>query len=200
MSTRNEFIKEYLALCKERSAKDLAKAPTWIIELAVAYCKMRADGNLRTETEWSMHGLCTRLDVEGVKKRTDIWKYMVVRDAEGARARHKRPEVEPPKDAAHVKRPTAAAIVLDLLREKPVRSDAKIIQAVNAATLHDGFNAKQLAWYKSQFRRGLLKGQNGEHGVINESGGPKSRVSGPQTAQTASGQSSESQGPKKAIV
>lgn len=168
--TRTQWVKEYLQLYGDTADdKKVRGAPTWMLELAVRYGQLSKIGGLRTETEFKMHNLTAILDTEGVKRRSDVWKYMVVRDAEEARVKHRKPEVTEPVDVTKMdKRPTASSIVLGLLREKPVRGDAQIIAAVNAGTFHDGFNKVQLAWYKNQFRKGRLKGQiEGE--VITES-------------------------------
>lgn len=162
--TRNQWIEEYK---KRFNLKEgLNEAPTWIIELAVRYGRLDSTAGLRTETEHKMYDACLRLDVAKVKRMSEIWKFMVVQEAEDARqARRKIPEV-PAEAVARNKRPTAAATVLVLLREKPVRSDAAIIEAVHTATFHDGFNVSQLAWYKAKFKRGELKGQNGKPETI----------------------------------
>lgn len=161
--TRAQWIKEYHEIHKGHDVPTLVTHPTWLVELAVRYGRLKATGGLRTQTEFKMYDLTSRLDELGVKALTDIWTLMLCNEIADAKE-HKRKAPEAPKQAV-AKRPTAVAKVLELLRESPVRPDAQVIEAVNAHTFHDGFNRAQLNWYKARFRQGLLKGQNGPESI-----------------------------------
>lgn len=166
MTTRAQWIKEATPFITK--PKLIQDAPTWIIELAARYGRLANAKGLRTQTEFKMHALCSALDVMGVKQISDVWQYMVVHEHEEAREAKRALPKEPVPNVAKSNRPKACDVVFQLLSEKPVRTDTAIIAAVNAATFHDGFNAKQLAYYKSKFRRGLMKGQGGKPVAIEE--------------------------------
>lgn len=74
-------------------------------------------------------------------------------------------------------RVTAGSILLPQFELQKVKDDETLIDMVKEATGSKKFDKTQLAWYKSQFRRGLLKGQNGKAGhVINQGGLTKKAV------------------------
>ncbi len=54
-----------------------------------------------------------------------------------------------------------------------VPEDGEIIKQVKAETGSDKFDARQLAWYKWQFRQGKLRGQDGTAQVINQGSNKK---------------------------
>lgn len=69
-------------------------------------------------------------------------------------------------------RVTAGSVLLEQLGLKQVKADAELVKMVRAATGSVKFDGKQLAWYKSQFRAGKLKGQNGKPGHPIAQGSP----------------------------
>jgi hypothetical protein len=70
------------------------------------------------------------------------------------------------------KRTSAADVLIPQFGLKLVKSDDLLIAMVREATGSKKFDAKQLAWYKSQYRAGKLKGMNGKPGhLISQAGG-----------------------------
>lgn len=79
--------------------------------------------------------------------------------------------------AVKVARVTAGSILLPFFEKSKCPDNDFLIKTVKAATGSKKFDETQLAWYKSQFRRGLLKGMNGKAGhVINQGGLVKKEV------------------------
>lgn len=73
---------------------------------------------------------------------------------------------------AKERRTSAADVLVKQFALERVKSDEDLISMVREATGSKKFDAKQLAWYKSQYRGGKLKGQDGKPGhLINQAGG-----------------------------
>jgi len=62
------------------------------------------------------------------------------------------------------KRVSAADVLVPQFGLKTVKSNEELIKMVRAETGSTKFDDKQLAWYKSQYRGGKMKGQNGKPG------------------------------------
>lgn len=73
-------------------------------------------------------------------------------------------------------RKTIASTVLAILSRAHVGTDASIVAEVKAAHAGTKFNEKHLAWYKSKFRVGGLKGQSGKRHAINQKVARKPKV------------------------
>lgn len=70
------------------------------------------------------------------------------------------------------RRTSAADVLVDQFALKMVKDDETLIKLVKEATGSKKFDEKQLAWYKSQYRGGKLKGMNGKAGhLIEQAGG-----------------------------
>lgn len=65
-------------------------------------------------------------------------------------------------------RKTIASTVLSILSRMHVGTDASIISEVKVAHAGTKFNEKHLAWYKSKFRVGALKGMTGKRHSISQ--------------------------------
>jgi hypothetical protein len=61
-------------------------------------------------------------------------------------------------------RVSAADVLVPQFGLKSVKSNEELIKLVRSETGSTKFDEKQLAWYKSQFRGGKLKGQDGKAG------------------------------------
>jgi hypothetical protein len=69
-------------------------------------------------------------------------------------------------------RVTAAGILLEQFGLKTVKSNEELVELIREKTGSTKFNDVQLAWYKSQYRAGKMKGQNGKPGhLIAQAGG-----------------------------
>ena len=68
------------------------------------------------------------------------------------------------------KRVSAADVLLAQFGLQNVKSDDELIKLVKEATGSKKFDAKQLAWYKSRYRAGKLKGQNSKAGHLIKQG------------------------------
>jgi hypothetical protein len=64
------------------------------------------------------------------------------------------------------KRTSAADVLVEQFALKVVKSNEELIKLVREATGSKKFDDKQLAWYKSQYRAGKLKGMNGKAGHL----------------------------------
>lgn len=64
------------------------------------------------------------------------------------------------------KRVMASKVVTGILLLKRVPDDETIIATVQQKTGNRNFDKNQLAFYKSKFRKGELKGQDGKKGII----------------------------------
>ena len=83
------------------------------------------------------------------------------------------------KAAKETKEPrvTAASILVEQFGLKAVKSNDELIKMVKKETGSTKFDERQLAWYKSQYRGGKMKGQNGKAGhPIAQAGGLKKSV------------------------
>jgi hypothetical protein len=68
------------------------------------------------------------------------------------------------------KRVSAADVLIPQFGLQKVKDDEALIKLVKEATGSKKFDDKQLAWYKSQYRAGKLKGQNGKPGHLIQQG------------------------------
>jgi hypothetical protein len=64
------------------------------------------------------------------------------------------------------KRVSAADVLVEQFALKTVKGNEELISLVREATGSKKFDEKQLAWYKSQYRAGKLKGMNGKPGHL----------------------------------
>ncbi len=64
------------------------------------------------------------------------------------------------------KRTSAADVLVEQFALKAVKPNEDLIKMVREATGSKKFDDKQLAWYKSQYRAGKLKGMNGKAGHL----------------------------------
>lgn len=64
------------------------------------------------------------------------------------------------------KRVTAAGILVEQFALKTVKSNEELVKMIREATGSTKFDVSQLSWYKTQYRAGKMKGQNGKPGHL----------------------------------
>jgi len=150
-------------------------SPEWIARMALTYgaiwCSAKRRSNPLTATERRRFELCRALDVEAMKKETDMYKYMDCElNLKGGSTMSKK---NGSKKSARV---TASSVLIPILSRASVPANDEIIDTVKDATGSTKFDAAQLAWYMWKFRQGKLKGMDGKQHVINQKSGRKAAV------------------------
>lgn len=143
---------------------DTSHKPEWMLRLALLYgatlIGYNRCGKRMTDTEMRRYQIYRSLDVEAAVKESDIHKYMPcnLTSKGGSSMAKLRKQDKNGKD----KRVTAGSVLIPLLSRATAPDDGELITEVRKATGSIKFDEKQLAWYKTQFRQGELKGQDGK--------------------------------------
>jgi len=142
---------------------DTTHKPEWMLRLALLYgatlIGYNRCGKRMTDTEMRRYQIYRGLDVETAVKESDIHKYMSCNlKSKGGSTMAKKNGGKAGKE----KRVTTGSVLIPLLSRATAPDDGELITEVRKATGSIKFDEKQLAWYKTQFRQGELKGQDGK--------------------------------------
>ena len=139
--------------------------PRWLNELEQEYQhridELRKDGRGVSETMWRRLRLCKEGNVEELKRESWFLTYIYSKNELKTKGDKKMTKIKEENKKTKEKKPriTAKSVLVKLLSNGKIPTDAALITAVKEATGSALFGAKQLAWYRWKYE---LKRGNGE--------------------------------------